>query len=75
MSRYDRPVTRQVRLKELLDLWAEGKRGQAAVLRLCHRVLPEGEMLREGMSVFEIILDDEFGKQDEEQTAQHRRSA
>lgn len=75
MNRYDRPVTREERLEQLLDLWANGKRGQAAVLSLCHRALPEGQILREGMSVFEIILDDEFGSPDANQAAEYRTGA
>jgi hypothetical protein len=33
-----------------------------AVLKLCHRALPEGETLKAGSSIFEIILDEEYGK-------------
>lgn len=75
MSRHDHPVTRQERLEQLLDLWAQGRKGQAAVLSLCHRALPEGEILREGMSVFEIIFDDEFGKPVQEDATEYRKSA
>lgn len=60
MTRHERNLTRQERHEELLATWRQGKRGQAAVLSLCHGALPEGKTLRAGMSIFEVILDHEF---------------
>ena len=57
-----REAARAERRQELLDLWATGKQGEAVVLSLCQRALPKGETLNEGMSVFDVILDHEFGK-------------
>ena len=61
--------TRKERHDELVAMWRNGRKGQAAVLGLCHRALPEGETLRAGMSIFDTILDHEFGAEQESQAA------
>ncbi len=75
MNRIDHAVTREDRREQLVGMWARDKRGQATVLSLCHQALPEGETLRAGMSVFDVILDHEFGSQTEDESSLHRQSA
>jgi hypothetical protein len=60
MSSEQKNSVRDERKRQLLDMWRE-RDGQQKVLRLCHRALPAGEELREGMSAIDIILEQEFG--------------
>ena len=68
------PATRDERRKELMTLWARGRAGQAVVLRLCHGAL-QGESLQAGMSIFDVILDHEFGKPADDSANLRRQSA
>lgn len=70
MNRNNSQVTREARREQLLAMWTErGKNGQATVLSLCHQVLPQGESLRAGMSVIDVILDHEYGPPQDSQTS------
>ena len=53
--------SREDRKRQLLKMWKDRK-GQLEVLRLFHGALPKAEEPRAGMSVFEVILDSEFGE-------------
>jgi hypothetical protein len=57
----EQQATREERNDELVAMWRKGRKGQTTVLGLCHRALPEGQTLRAGMSIFDTILDHEFG--------------
>lgn len=69
MNHNDRAGNRNDRREQLVAMWEKDKRGQAAVLSMCHGALPEGETLRAGMSIFDVILDEEFGKPANDATA------
>jgi hypothetical protein len=57
----DTAVTRREdRRRELLEMWKD-RRGQNTVLSLFHDALPAGQSPRAGMSVFDVILQREFG--------------
>lgn len=76
MTQITPQVTRETRRQQLLAMWKErGKNGQAAVLSLCHQVLPQGESLRAGMSVIDVILDHEYGPPQDSQSSASRQSA
>ena len=69
MARHEQKAKREERREQLVDLWRQGKKGQSAVLSLCHGALPEGAMLQAGMSVFDVIIDHEFGPRQDELTS------
>ena len=75
MNRIDSAATRDERREQLVAMWDRDKRGQAAVLSLCHSALPDGETLKAGMSVFDVILNDEFGSPSSEETRVQSDSA
>jgi hypothetical protein len=52
---------REERREQLMEMWRD-RRGQSTVLRLFHGALPKGEVARAGMSVFDVILQSEFGE-------------
>lgn len=52
-------MTRNQRRSELKKMW-EDKYGRSVVLGMFHRAL-EGQPPRAGLSVFDVILDSEFG--------------
>ena len=54
-------IMREERREQLMEMWRD-RRGQSAVLRLFHGALPNGEVARAGMSVFDVILHSEFGE-------------
>jgi hypothetical protein len=60
MNQHPENPNREERRDQLVAMWRQGKRGQTAVLGLCHQALPAGESLQAGMSIFDTILDHEF---------------
>jgi hypothetical protein len=53
-------MTREQRYEQLLKMFRDRHR-RNEVVSLFHRILPEGETPRAGMSMCEVILEHEFG--------------
>jgi len=64
MNLTENTTAREERRQELLAMWSRGKKEQAAVQSMCHNAMAPGEPLRAGMSIIDVILDHEFGKQE-----------
>jgi hypothetical protein len=54
-------TSREERKAELTYKWNSGKKGQLAVLSMFHKISPTGEALRPGVSVIDVIVNDEYG--------------
>ena len=67
------PHAREQHRMELMEMWHD-RRGRNVVLSLFHNALPNGESARAGMSVFDVILMNEFGQAPAEDRAPQMRS-
>jgi hypothetical protein len=61
MSTHTQSTSREERKAQLIYKWNCGKQGLMAVLSMYHKISPTGEALLPGMSVIDVIVEDEFG--------------
>lgn len=64
-------MTREQRYEQLLKMFRDRHR-RNEVVSLFHRILPDGETPRAGMSMCEVILEREFGSADMSTASEHQ---